>query len=263
MDFNDIKKVLTHWITRNVLLAVLFFVMLGLVSNAFLGILTRHGETVIVPDFTNMTVQQASAAASEANVRIKVTDSIFVRRLEKGVVYRQTPKAGEAVKKKRHISLTINSIVPQTVFMPNLVGCSLIEAKAELTNKGLSVGRLQYVDDIATNVVLKQFASGRIITPGTKIISGSEIDLQLGRSQDNDKAVVPKVTGLRYTRALDVLTDNSLNRGRTIFDKDIRTYADSVSAVVWRQDPVSSESVTMGTGVTLYLTLDSSKVPQK
>ena len=124
------KGVLSNWIVRNVFLAVLLVVVLLLLAQGGLSLLTRHNQTVTVPDFTNMTVAEAREAAHGSHVGVKVTDSVFVRRLGAGVVYRQSPKAGATVKKGRSIFLTINSIVPRKVVMPNLIGYSLNEARA-------------------------------------------------------------------------------------------------------------------------------------
>ena len=248
------------WIVKNLLLAVLAFLALILVSSVALNLLTRHGKEVTVPDFTNMSLAQAKTEAGKNGIRIKVVDSVFVRRLEKGVVYRQTPKAGASVKKGRHILLTINSIVPKTVQMPNLVGYSLVEAKAALVNRGLNLGTLRYQEDIATNNVIRQMYNGRDIAPGQNIVSGSDVSLVLGLSPEHNRTSVPKVTGLRYVRAIDVLNDNSLNKGKAVFDKGITSYADTINAVVYKQEPAASQKVVMGSAVTMYLTLDPEKI---
>ncbi len=249
-----------YWIVGNILLAVLLFAALTVTAQISLRVLTRHGKSVSVPDFTNMSVEEARKTAEMSDLKVIVTDSVFVRRLDKGVVYRQNPKPGSGVKKGRHISLTINSVIPRTILMPDLVGCSLVEAKAELLNRGLNLGGLRYVEDIATNNVLKQLCMGKEISAGSRIISGSDVDLVLGLNPENSLTDVPNLTGLKYIHAIDVLHDNSLNCGRAVFDDGIRTYADSVNAVVYRQDPaVSDEQVTMGSAVTLHLALDPGK----
>ena len=261
MAKKDSKKGFTgDWIVKNIVLAAVAILALTLLASVSLKIITRHGKTVTVPDFTNMSVAQARHAADQAGVKILVTDSVFVRRLEGGVVYRQTPKAGADVKKGRRIFLTINAIVPKTVKMPNVVGYSLVEARAALLNRGLNLGTLRYQSDIATNNVMKQLYNGREIAPGSDIVSGSEITLVLGLSADNNKTSVPKITGLRYVRAIDVLNENSLNRGKAVFDAGIVSYADSVNAVVYKQEPAPAQSVVMGTAVKMYLTLDPDKI---
>jgi beta-lactam-binding protein with PASTA domain len=252
--------ILSNWIVRNLLLAALLIAVLLILTQVGLGLVTRHNRTVTVPDFTNMTVAEAHDAAREAHVGVKVTDSVFIRRLGAGVIYRQAPKAGATVKKGRSIFLTINSIVPRKVVMPNLVGYSLNEARAELNNRGLSLGKLHYTQDIATNNVLRQSVRGRTVRAGDLVISGSDVDLTLGLSSDAGTTRVPKVVGMKYIRAVDALHDRYLNVGRVRFDSDIRTYADSVNAVVYRQDGIGTARP-YGTGINIYLTLDPEKIP--
>lgn len=247
------------WIVRNLVAAAVVIVILIFAAQAGLGLITRHGKTVKVPDFTNMTVAEAVKAAAAADVRVKVTDSVFSRRLPAGIVYRQRPKSGATVKKGRSIFLTINSIVPRKVVMPNLVGYSYIEARAELTNRGLSLGKLTYVRDIATNNVLSQSVHGRNINPGDLVVSGSDVDLTLGLSSDEGTAAVPRVTGMKYIRAIDAIHDRCMNVGRVRFDEGILTYADSTDAVVYKQDAAGVQKP-LGTPVDIWLTLDASKV---
>lgn len=152
--------------------------------------------------------------------------------------------------------LTINSKTPKKVSMPDLVGLSMRQAKAELVSRGLMLGKLRYTPDIATNYVLKQQYRGRDIGKGVMVNSGSVIDLVVGLS-DDDETMIPDVTGMRYLRAVDAVLDNSLNISGLKFDKNVKNYSDSLDAVVYRQAPEPSEfSVTRGSGVTLYLRLE-------
>ena len=250
-------------ILSNIIAAVVVLLLLIIGARILLSVITRHNRTVTVPDFTNMDLRTASAAASEADVKVKVIDSVFLRRLDAGVVYRQSPKAGSRVKKGRSIFITINSVVPRKTLMPNLVGYSLMEAKAEISNHGLLLGRLNYVPDLATNNVLDQKYRGRSVPAGSQIISGSEIDLTLGLSPDDNRTAVPYVVGMKYISAMDALHNNYLNSGKATFDKGIKSYADTVDAIVYRQEFAKGTPKAMGSPVALWLTLDESKIPAK
>lgn len=204
-----------------------------------------------------MSVSDASYLASDRGIRIDVTDSVYVRKMGRGLVFSQVPKAGSHVKTGRRILLTINSVSPKKTTMPDLVGFSMRQAKAELMSKGLILRKLRYVEDIATNNVLRQLYRGNDIKAGKSIDSGSEIDLVVGLGTDG-QTYVPDVTGMKYMRAVDAVHDNSLNVAKLRFDKDIRTYSDSLDAVVYKQTPSASDmSVLMGTEVTLYLSKDN------
>ena len=246
-----------NWIVKNIIKAAVFFLTLVIVAQIVLKLVTHHGQMIEVPDLTSMSVDEARRAASKDNLRTEVIDSIFVRRMEKGAVYSQNPKAGTLVKKGRRVMLTINAKHAKKVSMPNLVGYSMRQAKAELNSRGLALGKLIYVNDIATNNVLRQIYRNREIKPGVQIESGSEIDLQVGLNSDDNMTYVPNVKGMKYLRAVDAVHDNSLNIGRLVFDKTVKNYSDSLNAMVYKQTPGASKSpLLMGSDVTLHLSLD-------
>jgi len=248
------------WIVKNLLLGVLFVAIIVGAASLFLSIRTRHGKEVTVPDMTNLSLSDARSTASAAGLRVQVMDSVYMRRMARGAVVSQIPKAGSSVKPGRKISLTINSQVPKKVTMPNLIHVSLRQAKAELASKGLVLGRLNYVSDIATNNVLRQQLYGHDVAPGKEIYSGSVIDLVLGLNGSDAMTYVPNLHGYKYLNAVDAIHNSSLNVSALIFDKSIRTYSDSLAATVYSQRPAATGYPTvMGTGVTLYLSLDAGK----
>ncbi len=251
------------WIWTNVTAAAVLVTLLLVLATLGLNLITRHGKTVRTPDFTNLTVSQAKELARQGKVHVKVTDSVFVRRLPGGVVYRQLPLAGSKVKEGRSIFLTINSVVPRKVVMPNLLGYSFTESRAELKNRGLNLGRLNYVRDIATNTVLGQSCEGREVKAGDLVVSGSLIDLKVGVSSEDNTTVVPKLIGMKFTGAVDALHEKFLNVGRLRFDDNVRTYADSTNAFVYKQDAAAGASKNFGAAVNLYLTLDKAKLPEE
>ena len=258
-ESEDKKKsgFLSNWIVRNILGAIVFFAALLVGATLLLNFITHHGQTIEVPDLTSLSVDEARHEASRKNLRVEVIDSIYVRRMEKGAVYSQNPKAGAQVKRGRRIMLTINALHAKKVSMPNLVGYSMRQAKAELNSRGLALGKLIYVNDIATNNVLRQIYNNREIRPGKQIETGSEIDLQVGLNPSDNITYVPNVKGMKYLRAVDAIHDNSLNLGRVVFDKTVKNYTDSLNATVYKQTPGASKSpLLMGSEVTINLSLD-------
>ena len=147
--------------------------------------------------------------------------------------------------------------------MPNLIGYSMRQAKAEILSRGLVLGKLIYEPDMATNNVLKQLYKGEEIEPGTQIESESVIDLVVGLNNIDNKTYVPDVYGLKNNRAVETVQDHSLNVKSLRFDTTVKDYDDSLDAVVYRQVPEPSDSISVGMGeeVVLYLTIDKNKVP--
>ena len=252
-------------LVRNLVIAAALVVVMIVGAMIFLNVVTQHNKEISVPDFSNMTVVEAEHAADQAGVRVEVKDSVFVKRMKRGAVYRQNPVAGAKVKNGRRVVLTINAVNAKKVTMPNLVGLSLRQAKAELMSRGLVLNRLVYVQDMATNNVLKQIRGTREIEPGTMIDSESKIDLVLGLNDLDNVTYVPDVTGLKNLSAVEAIYDHSLNIKDLKFDETVKDYDDSLNAMVYRQmpEPSDSVSVAMGDEVMLYLTLDVARIPVK
>ena len=253
----------SNWIVKNLIWAVVFVVAVLVISNVLLSVGTQHNKEITVPDFTNMTYDEARYSAQRVGLQVEIADSVYVRRMKKGAVFAQFPKGGSRVKKGRTVQLTTNAKTAKEVTMPLLVGYSMRQAKAELASRGLTLGRLIYVNDIATNNVLRQLYNGREVSPGVQIESGSSIDLMVGLNSDDNRTYAPDVKGLKYLRALDAVHDNSLNIGKVNFDKEVKTYNDSLNAVVYKQAPSQAGGpLTMGASVSLWLTIDEEKIAE-
>lgn len=242
-----------------------FVIVVVLVSAAviFLDVATKHNQELTVPDLSNMTVDQARAETAMYDMVLNVTDSVFVKRMKRGTVYRQNPAPGSKVKSGRRIAVTINAVNAKKITMPNLVGYSMRQAKSELLSRGLVLGKLIYVQDMATNNVLSQLSHNSEIAPGTMIDSESVIDLVLGLNGYDFVTYVPDVIGLKCISAVDAVHDNSLNIRTLHFDRTVKDYDDSLNAKVYSQEPEPSDSihVNMGSEVTLYLTIDENRIP--
>ena len=250
-----------NWIIRNLLLGAAFVLGILMLAGIGLRIGTRHGKEIVVPDFSGMTFTEAQEVARAAGIDVVDKDSVYIRKLRKGAVYNQTPKAGSMVKEGRRIMLTTNSRTPKKLPMPSLVGLSMRQARAELEARGLVLGRLIYVNDIATNLVLKQQIGGRDVAAGKMIPGGSTVNLVLGLSTTDPSTYVPNLLGRKYQRAVESIQENSLNVGKVTFDRSVKTYRDTVNAVVWKQSPSADGSTyAKGTSVSINLTVDTSKI---
>lgn len=257
----DPEKPFWKTLLINILKAVIGVVVLVLVIDIFLKIFTKHNNEIAVPDFSSMSIEEASQVAAKANVRLDVIDSIYVKRLAPGAVFSQNPSAGSAVKKGRRVLITINATNPKMVDMPNLIGLSLRQAKTELFSRGLSINKISYIEDIATNNVIEQRYRGRRINPGDKVESESAIDLVLGLNPEDATTNVPYVCGYPLQVAEDNIYENSLNVGTVRYDESVQTYQDTLDAVVYIQSPMDIYvPYNKGARVNLVLTVDQSKL---
>ena len=96
----------------------------------------------------------------------------------------QTPEAGDFVKEKRKIYLTLNPSKYRDITMPDLNGRTKRQASSELRARGLNVGvNFIFVDDIGKNVVRGLRYKGRIVKEGDKLPLNSIVDLVLGNGK--------------------------------------------------------------------------------
>ena len=262
MEVDKDNKLTSRWIIRNIVLAIAFFAALLIVTQLCLKAITRHNKVITVPDMTNMSVADAKLVARRYDIKTEVIDSVYVKRMEKGFVFSQNPAAGSKVKKGRMVKLTINSSQTKMVKMPNLVGYSLRQAKTEILASGLTVGKLAYREDLATNNVLDQFIKGRYVAPGTEVEAESPVDLLLGLSPDENETYIPYLIGFTLPVARDNIFENSLNLGNVSYDETVTTYQDTLSAVVYQQTPAYhvGAPAAMGTTIHLKLTTSQSKI---
>lgn len=226
--------------------------------NIFLNFFTRHGESSPVPDLKGLSMDSVEMIAKQNHLMLIVIDSVFVSSFPRGTVFEQNPKAGVHVKKNRKVFLTMNLMAPKKIPMPDVVNYSLRQAKAELTTKGFQVGKLHYIQDIATNNVLAQEYGGQRIIEGMMLPMGSKIDLVLGLNSSEERTSVPNTVGLTYTVARDLIIESSLNVGNLHFDQIPKNITDTLNAKVYKQEPAYSLSnyVSLGSSINLFLKPD-------
>ena len=222
---------------------------------------TRHGSHRTVPDFKGAKLSQAEREARREGLEIIVNDSLFVPVYEGGTVLDQLPAQGTQVKAGRKIYVTINSYRQKMVRVPYVAGRSLRQAKNMLETAGLEIGKLVYVNDIATNYVLGEFCDGVSITPESAMETemGSGVTLHVGVQGGYGTAVAPKLVGLSLARAKSRIWETGFNVGRITYDAAI-DMLDRKDARVWSQSIGHEHTAALGSTIDLKLTLDREKV---
>ena len=245
------------WIVGNLSLAALIAVALIIGLKKGLSWGTNHGEYLEVPKFVGMSFNDAQALAQNSGVKLTIVDSVYAKK-GRGLVREQNPAPGAKVKEGRRVLLTMNAFGVQKVSVPNVVGYSARQALAELGSRGLTLGQFIYVNDMATNNVLKQLYKGKEVEPGTMLEAEAGIDLVVGLNPRNSGTIIPDVSGKRALEASRDLNEYYLNVRRLIYDSSVKTYDDSLRAVVYKQAPeAGGHSVALGTEVKLYLRLEN------
>lgn len=250
------KSFLIHFI-------IIVLVVVGAIWGIFkyLDSYTMNGQSISVPLLEGLTVSEVQQVLDEKELRYQVLDSIYIDNSEKGVVLEQQPLADNLVKKNRTIYITVSKIIPPKISMPDVIDMSLRIAVAKIESYGLKVGKLSYFPSECVNCVLEAKIKGKLIERNQPISKGSVIDLVLGSGTSSEKVFAPYLIGLTKEEALEKIQASFLNIGAEIYDECI-TKTDSLSARVYKQTPIRSESVVvnMGSSVDLWFTCDSTKI---
>lgn len=269
MDFDKIvktvrvkaKRAWTNVYSRQLIIAFGLLLLSWLVASLLLNVVTQHGITQPVPEYRGMMIDDAIAQAESDDLEIQIADSIYIPGRQAGMIIDQNPKPEVQVKKGRKIFVTIVTRTPKLSNVPNVVGYSLRQAKAIIESQGFFVGRLEYVNDIATNNVLEQRYKGRVVGSSVKIPVGSAIELVVGLSQ-GDVTEVPNVTGQTFSNARSSIVESYLNVGEATYDETVRNSIDSLEAKVYYQNPSVGSKLGLGKKVNIFLSKNTKKKPQ-
>lgn len=218
-----------------------------------------------MPDFKGFHYTEVEAYINDKDLRFQITDSIFDPSQPGGIVLDQIPAQGEMVKPNRKVYLTINSVVPPSVVLPELRDITVRQVVSKIKSYGLLVDSLVYKPAECDNCVIGVLFEGEDIEPGTKIEKGSSITLVIGEGIGSQKLAIPYLYRLKLTEVKTLLNSSGLNLGFIEYDSTIVSMDDSLGAFVFKQTPAydTNDVVRQGSAFDLYFTLDSNKVMVK
>ncbi|GLB52100.1 hypothetical protein NBRC110019_11390 [Neptunitalea chrysea] len=173
---------------------------------------TNHGEFVVVPDLSKMSLRVAKEMTEKETLRIEVSDSAeYNPNVPRYAVISQEPKAGEHVKEHRKVYVRINPSGYRKVTLPQLKQLTKRNAQAMLKAIGLEIGEVEYVDDIGKDMVLGALHKGDTIYAGDKFQKTSVIDLICGNGIDPDapKFGEPVIDSLQQVKIDSINTINA------------------------------------------------------
>jgi len=232
-------------------LVVLAGLIFAVVFYWFLPSYTRHGESVIVPEVTEVSLDEAIGILEEKDLRHEVADSIFISNLPPGSVISQDPSGMSKVKPGRRIYLTVNKLVPPKVRIPEIYNVSTYQAKLLLEGAGLKIKRIEYIPDEFKNLVRYGEFEGKRVKPGDTLPKFSELVLYAGRGLGSQRVGIPDLVGLPYQEAISNLHRVGLNVGPIRFNPE----APEPVGTVIRQNPsyIPGDSTNLGTSMTLFI----------
>ena len=254
---HKIMKILTIVVVAIIVLILVFTVGKAAgVFKSFGGITTEDDADtsgkVTVPDIRGMTEEQAKAALKKKDLGIKPIKRTESKKYKAGLVSKQTPEAGEKVKKNTTIEVVISSgLVKSKKQVPDVSGMSETEAQKELEDAGFKVtSSFQYDDSVESGKVISTTPKA-----DTKAEKGSTVTMLV--SQGSNKKTVPDVRGMADATAQSTIKSYGFNVGTVTYD-----YSDSVE-----KGMVISQTVEPGTkasaGTSISITVSNGPKPEE
>lgn len=233
------------------LIIISFFVIIVLVFFS-LKIYTRHGKEYIVPDITGKLMQEIEQIDEMSPFDIVIIDSIFQEETPAGTILSQEPVANSKAKKGRKLYLTVASFSGDDIEMPSCVDMSLKLAVQTLTDIGLRIGNISFVQGNISNIVVAQLRNGKQIKQNTKVKRGEVIDLVVEMTESQTTTNMPDILGKTEEEAEKMLWAAGLNVGK----KDFEGKKDKNHSRVVSYQP-TFQGLSYGTTISLYFINDT------
>lgn len=230
--------------------------------SIFLDDYTKHDEFIEVPNFEGFHYSEIETFISDKNLRFEISDSVFAPQKQGGIVLEQIPAPGELVKPNRKVYITINSVVPPSVLLPELRDITVRQVMSKVETYGLKVDSLVYRAAECDNCVIGVLYKGEEVLPGERIVKGGSISLVIGEGIGSERQPVPYLYKKKMDEVRGFLNSQGLNLGYYEYDSTIKTMDDSMNAFVFKQTPTfdTISMVRQGQAMELFFTLDSNKI---
>jgi eukaryotic-like serine/threonine-protein kinase len=235
---------------RLVLLALVLLVV-ALLSALTAMRLAIHGHEVGVPDFVGQTPAAARIIAEQSGLELKVERQYYSPTVPEGKILSQLPPVGSQVRRGWEVRVA-ESLGPQRVAIPSVIGQSERAANINIRRRGLDVGaiaEMQLPDDPESQVL------AQAPSPNASGVSAPRISLLVAASPQPQALVMPSFVGQPLGTVSQTVQDAGLRVGNVTTaaspEGAAMTAAPSPASMIVTQNPAAGEKVLAGAAVNL------------
>ena len=239
---------------RLVLLALVLLVV-ALVSALTAMRLAIHGREVAVPDLVGKSPAEARIIAGQSGLDINVERQYYSPTIPEGKILSQLPPAGSQVRRGWQVRVA-ESLGPQRVEIPNLMGQSERVANINIRRRGLDVGAVAEMGmpDVPEGQVLAQAPP-----PNASGVSAPKISLLVAGSSQPQALLMPNFIGQPLGTASLTLQDAGLRLGIVTPAAPLDSspsvtplppvFVSSPASMIVSQTPAAGEKIAAGAAV--------------
>jgi beta-lactam-binding protein with PASTA domain len=179
------------------ILSALAMIFVMVLSAAITLRIALHGHEVTVPNFSGLTVSEASTAALNAGLDLNIENKFYSTTIPAGRMLSQAPAAGSRVRHGWQVRVTV-SLGPQQVTIPDVTGEPERTAAINIRRDSLDLGTLAHMDAPGDpDLVLAQ------TPPPDAGVDQPRVSLLLSSSANGaaGSVVTPSFVGMSYAAA--------------------------------------------------------------
>ncbi len=217
-------------------------------GGTYLALTLGKAKEVLLPDLTNLTVEQAEEKAKELNFKIEVQEEKYDPEIQEGQIISQDPPYQENYNIKE--GSTVKIVVSkgqEIVKMPKVVGLTRDEAIKALKDAKLETEvKEEYSDEVEKDYIIKQEKEdGEEISQDEEIPAGTKIIIYV--SAGIEQVEVPDLSGKTENEAKTAIKDAKLKWKST----DKTSDSNKPNGVVVNQSISSGSMVDKDTEITI------------
>lgn len=231
---------------RLVLLGLVLLVV-ALVSALTAMRLAIHGHEVAVPDLVGQSPAAARLIAEQSGLELNVERQYYSPAVPEGRILSQLPPAGSQVRRGWEVRVA-ESLGPQRVAIPNVIGQSERAANINIRRRGLDVGAIAQMQmpDAPDGQILSQAPP-----PNASGVAAPRISLLVAAPSSPQALVMPSFVGQPLGSATKTVQDAGVRVGLVTMapPREGSTSSPSPASMIVSQNPAAGEKVLAGAAV--------------
>ena len=185
---------------------LLVLIIVALASTLISMRFAIHGREVAIPDFRGMAPAEAERVATEHGLQLARSDHFYSATIPAGCIVSQQPEPGTHVRRGWRVQAA-ESLGPQLIDIPSLIGMSPRAAEIDIRRRGLEVGAAAElpIDASAAQSILAQTPAA-----GAQGVASPRIGLLSAAPPPEPAYAMPDLTGLTLPQATALVAASGL-----------------------------------------------------
>ena len=200
---------------------------------------------ILLLNLTGLTLEDGIKILEETGLKPGNITEEYSQTIDKDKIINQDPSYNEEIKKGSTINLTI-SLGKEKIIIPDIIGNDYLFALSQLESLGLNITTSKI-----TNTENTEYLPGTVVDifppAGSEVERNSQVKLLISTAEQ--LILVPDVTKMDITQAINILTQNNLDYETNMIDSGYSIQKNMVLG----QYPLKGNYIPPGSKVTLFV----------